>query len=105
MQVIPLQAIANQVVNVTLGGQNCTIVLFQRDTGLFCNVYIDNVLVIGGVICQNINRIVRDVYLGFVGDLIFEDLQGDADPQYAGLGSRWVLCYVTPAEIAQALLA
>lgn len=102
MQVIPLQAIPNQVINAVLGGQNCTIVLYQRDPGLFCNLYVGTALVIGGVICENINRIVRDSYLGFIGDLIFEDLQGDEDPHYSGLGSRWVLCYVTPADIAQA---
>jgi hypothetical protein len=104
MQVIPLQPIPNQVVNVVLGNQNCTIVLFQRDEGLFCNLYVGSALVIGGVACQNINRIVRDAYLGFVGDLIFEDLQGDSDPDYTGLGSRWMICYITPADTAQAEL-
>lgn len=102
MQLVPLQPVPNQVVNVSLGGQACTVRLYQREPAMFCDLYIGTTLVIGGVICQNINRIVRDAYLGFDGDLVFEDLQGDEDPQYSGLGTRWVLSYLTADEVAQA---
>ena len=91
--VVPLRAVPNQAVNVNLGGQNCTIVLYQRDPGLFCNLYRNNALVIGGVICQAYNPIVRDDYLGFIGDVFFADTQGNEDPYYTGLGSRFALCY------------
>lgn len=102
METIPLQPIQNQAVHVTLAEQACTIVLRQRDPGLFVDLYVNNALVVGGVIAQNINRIVRDTYRGFAGDLLFEDSQQDADPYYSGLGSRWVLCYLSPADIAAA---
>ena len=46
------------------------------------------------------NRIVRDTYLGFLGDLAFFDLQGEDDPYYTGLGDRWVLGYLTTADLA-----
>jgi hypothetical protein len=100
MVIVPLRAIPSQVVNVTLGGQPCQIALYQLATGLYCNLYVRNVIVIGGVICHNVNRIVRDLYLGFIGDLIFVDSQGKSDPEYSGLGGRYELAYLTAAEAA-----
>lgn len=98
MQVIPLQATPAQTLNVTLNNQACTLNIYAKSTGLYIDVYVSNALIIGGVICQNLNRIVRDAYLGFVGDLIFNDTQGTSDPTYDGLGARYVLLYLTPAE-------
>lgn len=99
MLVIPLQALPNQVVTVSLANQTCQISVYQLSPGLFCNVYVNNVLVVAGVICQNINRIVREAYLGFIGDLIFMDLQGDTDPYYTGLGSRFQLLYLEAQDL------
>ena len=45
------------------------------------------------------NRIVRDLYLGFVGDFIWFDTQGSSDPIYMGLGSRFILVYLAPADL------
>lgn len=96
---IPLQPIPNQSISTTLASQNCRINIYQRTTGLFCDLYVDNALIIGGVICQNLNRIVRDVYLGFVGDFGFCDTQGDSDPDYTGLGSRYLLIYLEASDL------
>jgi hypothetical protein len=94
MQVIPLQDIPSQSLNVQLAGQNCNINIYQNDYGLFFDVFVNSVLIIGGVVCQDRNRIVRDYYLGFLGDLTFVDLNGTNDPTSPGLGSRYVLCYL-----------
>jgi hypothetical protein len=102
MLIVPLQAIPNQVVNVTLGGQSCQISVYQLSTGLYCDMYASNAPVIAGVICQNINRIVRDAYLGFVGDLVFIDMQGDSDPDYSGLGARFLLAYLETSDLTAA---
>jgi hypothetical protein len=99
MLIIPLQAIPSQSINVQLAGQNCTINVYQNTYGLFCDLYVSNVLIIGGVICQNLNRIVRDIYLGFIGDLCFQDTQGSNDPDYTGLGSRYLFCYLTTSDL------
>ncbi|PBC01726.1 hypothetical protein [Mesorhizobium sp. WSM3860] len=99
MVIIPLQAVPNQAVGVTLDGQVSQISLYQKNTGLFIDLYVDNVLVIGGVICQNLNRIVRSLYLGFSGELLFIDNQGDTDPYYTGLGTRYSLAYVSASEL------
>jgi hypothetical protein len=39
---------------------------------------------------------VRDEYLGFIGDLAFFDTQGMTDPDWTGLGSRYILGYFFP---------
>lgn len=92
--IIPIQDVFSQTLNVILGGKSCTIDIYQKSTGLYCNLYVNNILIIGGVICQNLNRIVRDAYLGFPGDLYFVDTQGAGDPISPGLGTRYQLMYV-----------
>ena len=84
MQTIPIADVPSQTLSVQLGGQSCSISIYRKSTGLFCNLSVANVLIIGGVICQNVNRIVRDAYLGFVGDLVFLDTQGTDDPTTPG---------------------
>jgi hypothetical protein len=99
MQQIPLQAVPNQALTVSLSGQACQLNVYQKTYGLFIDVYINNVLIIGGVICENLNRIVRDAYLGFLGDLVFLDTQGTDDPEYSGLADRYQLIYLLPSEL------
>lgn len=99
MQIIPLLPVPNQTLTVNLDGQICQINLYQRGANVFIDVLVNNVLVIGGVICQNLNRIVRSLYLGFIGDLAFIDNQGSTDPVYTGLGTRYSLAYIEADEL------
>lgn len=105
MLVIPLQALPNQSVTALLGQQNCIIDVYQKYTGLYCDLYSNDVLVRGGIICLNSNRIVREEYLNFGGDLIFYDLQGQTDPVYTGLGGRYQLLYLEPSDLTTLGLA
>lgn len=103
MQIVPLQAIPNQAVTANLNNQVCQINVYQKIQGLFVDLYVNNALIIGGVIAENLNRIVRSLYLGFSGDLAFIDNQGTDDPNYLGLGpttsSRFSLAYLSPDEL------
>lgn len=99
MQIVPLQPDPNQTLAVLLGTQSCQLNVYQKSTGLFMDVLVDNDLVIGGVLCLNNVRIVRSLYLGFQGDFSFIDTQGDADPDYTGLGGRYLLRYIEPADL------
>lgn len=99
MQVIPTQPLPNQSFQVQLATQACTIAIYQETYGLFLDLYIGANLVIGGVICENLNRIVRSLYLGFIGDLVFNDTQGLTDPVYTGLGSRYQLIYLEAQDL------
>jgi hypothetical protein len=99
MLVIPTNAVPSQTLSVILAGQPCRINVYQKTTGLFVDLYVNDALIIGGVIGLNTVLIVRDVYLGFVGDLTFLDSQGLDDPLSTGLGSRWSLVYIESAEL------
>lgn len=98
MLIVPLQAVACQSVSVVLGNQNCRINVGQKGDWVFLDLYVNDVLIIGGVICENLNRIVRNKYFGFVGDLTFIDNEGTNDPVYTGLGSRYSLAYLEDGE-------
>lgn len=102
MDLVPLKPLPNQSVTVSLGGQSCRLRVYQRSTGLFIDVSVSDTLIIGGVICENLRKIVRDSYLGFVGDLCFIDNQGSDDPDFTGLGGRWSLAYLTVDDVASA---
>lgn len=99
MIVVPLQPFPNQTLQVQLANQACTLNVYQYDYGLFMDVYVGASLIVAGVICQNVNRIVRSAYLGFTGDFIFVDTQGITDPVYTGLGSQYQLVYLEEADL------
>jgi len=101
MQTIPLQAVPSQTVTATLGGQATRINVYTKTTGLYADVLVNDARVIGGVVCQNGNFIIRDAYLGFIGDLVFYDMQQDDDPDYTGLGTRFMLHYIEWWQIAK----
>lgn len=96
---IPVQPLPSQELVVSLAGQSCKFRIYQKLSGLYIDVYVSDVLLIGGVICRNLNRIVRSTYLGFVGDLCFVDNQGTDDPSYTGLGSRFSLVYIEASDL------
>lgn len=103
MKSIPLNAVPAQTVSTTLADQVVGLRIYQLRTGLYMDVFKDGELVVGGVICENRNRIVRSAYFGFLGDFVWEDTQGSADPTYEGFGSRYFLYYLEAAEIADVL--
>lgn len=103
-QIVPLTAVPNQTLAVPLAGQNCRLNVYQKNSGLFMDVLVDDSPIILGVICQNANRIVRDLYLGFAGDFAFYDTQAGStptDPVYTGLGARYQLVYIEASELPE----
>lgn len=99
MQVIPLQAVANQAAIATLNGQLTQLNVYQKRTGLFLDIYVGNSLVLAGARCRNLTLMVMNAYLGFLGDLTWIDNQGSQNPDYTGLGGRYSLIYLLPADI------
>jgi hypothetical protein len=104
MQIVPVKPLPNQTLVTTLDSQFCQINLYQRAYGLNFDLLVNNDVVIQRVLCQNENRLVRNAYLGFRGDFLFIDTQvlggKGLDPVYTGLGSRFVLGYLSVAELA-----
>ena len=102
MQVIPLQALPNQTVNVTLNNQACGINVRQTTTGLYLTLSVPSIpLTLYNVLCLDTVRIVRDAYFGFIGDLAFFDTQGNNNPDYTGLGpdGRYFLAYLETSDL------
>ena len=95
MQVIPLTPVASQSFSVQLNTQNCVINLYQKSTGLFIDLTVDGNVIVESMTCLNAVGIVREAYLGFDGQLVFIDTIGTNDPEYTGLGSRYILTYWT----------
>lgn len=108
MLIIPLQAVPSQVVQVTLGGQACTLAVYTKttpagDERVYVDLMLENAVILSCKICQNRSLLVRYNYLGFVGDLAFVDMQGDSDPDHLHLGSRFQLVYLAPGDYVEPL--
>ena len=99
MMIVPVAALPSQTLNVTLGGQRCTLNLYQKGPSLYLDLYIAGRPLATTVLCRDRVRLVRYAYLGFVGELVFIDAQGQSDPTYAQLGSRFMLVYYAGDEL------
>lgn len=97
ISVIPLIATPSQTLNVQLDAQSCRINVRQRRTGLFVDLFVQDAPIFQGVKALDRNRLVRDAYLDFTGDLFFVDTQGNDDPDYSGLASRFLLVWDSAA--------
>lgn len=93
MMTIPLKSVPSQTLQTNLNGQNCTIKVYYKWTGIYFDLYVDNTPLVTGRIARNGVPLVRMKYTNFVGDFYFIDSQGKNDPQYQGLNTRWFLCY------------
>jgi hypothetical protein len=91
--VVPCTAIPDQTVQIYIAGQNVTLRVYQRTFGLFVDFYLNKNPILYGVKAFNLNLLLRDKYFGIAGDFIFFDTQGEEDPDYTGLGGRFVLLY------------
>lgn len=116
-QIIPLAATPSQTLSITLGNQSCKIDVYTKHIQvpthspgtiatdppvyeaidpIFLDLYVNDALVLGGVLGLNNVKIVRGfcaVGSVFVGDLSFTDTQANDDPDVSGLGGRWQLLY------------
>jgi hypothetical protein len=100
MQQIPLQPVPSQQVQCVLNGQNCEIATYLRGSNLYVDLAVNGVSISSAVIARNQISLVPTSYLGFTGFLLFNDTQGSSDPQYTGLGARYMLLYLTLADLA-----
>lgn len=100
MKVIPLVPQASQTLRSIVNNQSCSISLTQKDNGdTFFSLSVSGNPIITGVLVRDRVLLVRQAYLGFTGDFAFQDNEGTSDPYYTGLGSRWTLMYLEPADL------
>lgn len=98
MQIIPLEAVPAQSLRVKLAGQNCTIRVYQKTTGVYFDLDVEQINLVSGVLCRDRVKLVRYEYLGLTGDFSFMDTQGKSDPEYSGFGGRFDLVYLEGDE-------
>lgn len=113
MQLVPLTAVPSQSVQAVLDGQSVSLSVYQLGfppvAELYCDLASDGTPIINCRKCRAFSGSTTEAapfmlldasYWGFQGDFLFLDTQGDEDPQYSGLGSRWQLVYYTPDDLA-----
>lgn len=93
---IPIIDEPSQKLTLRLGDQAVDIALTMRLGNLYADVRTNGKDVINNRICLNRTPIIKEVFRPFVGELYFEDLQGDENPVYGGLGSRFLLRWIEP---------
>lgn len=108
MLLIPTKPLPSQTISVLVSNQATTLNIYQKGNNpaswaLFMDVLLNDALLIGGVVCQNLNVIVRDAYFGYSGDFAWFDTQGATDPVYTGLGTRYQLWWFAPNELPPGL--
>jgi hypothetical protein len=117
MQTLPMAAVPSQNFSAALNGQAVTINLYQLGAlaaaALYMDLIANGAVIFTGRICRAYGGEPGTVapfmlsgayYRGFEGDFVFLDTQSSAnvptaDPQYAGLGNRWQLIYLSPADL------
>lgn len=99
MQQIYLQPVPSQQTQVSLDGQSCSIAVYVKSTGMYFDLAVSGTPIAYAIQCKNAVSLVPTAYLGFSGWLIFWDTQGSLDPQYTGLGSRWLLLYLDEGDL------
>lgn len=90
---IPVDPVPWQEFSVVLNGQNCVISLRQIAERLYADLTVGDTPIFTGRICQNGTAVNLYNDKDFSGKLVFADLLGNENPQYEGLGTRWVLLY------------
>lgn len=75
--------------------------IYQSGGKIYADVTVDTSPVVTGVLCHNLDPIICRQYVGFLGNLVFVDTEGAADPEFSGIGARWQLVYMTETELVQ----
>ncbi|OBX10418.1 hypothetical protein QV09_05580 [Gallibacterium salpingitidis] len=96
---IPLASTPNQELTVNVGGQNIGITLNTRlNNELYISVTADDKQIINNRICRNKTKLINAEYQDINGELVFLDSQGNSDPNWKELNSRYLLYWVDKDE-------
>lgn len=98
MIVINITPSPNQMFQVTLDGQYCTILLRWKGNRLYMDLSQADAPVCNGAICVNLASIVQSPTANFRGSLYFVDTLGDEPPVWTLLNDRFFLVYYSEDE-------
>ena len=91
---IPLQPGQNQTLSVLLGGQQCKISVYEKSTGTYLDLFVNDVAIATTVKCLDRTAIPIEPYKYFNGELMFIDTLGNSDPVASGFGTRYQLVWL-----------
>lgn len=92
-QIIPLAKVPSQKILVTLGGQNCTLILRSLAGKQYLSLSVDSNPVFYNTLIVDRIPLKKYDYLPFAGDIACVDTQGTDDPDYTQWGDRFQLVY------------
>lgn len=95
---IPLAPIPHQIVSAVINGQVIQIEVRQAGSSVYTSSSIDGVQ-----ITQNLRAVNRGELFPWSTreaqtQIFWRDTQGDADPRFDGLGTRWLLVFESTEE-------
>lgn len=102
MTEVPLIATPNQELAIELEEQDCTIQVRQLGKYTYLTLWLDSDLIIENAICMPGAAILQGYIPKFKGNFVLVD---SSDPEkqqlsdYRELGSRFILLYLTEAEV------
>lgn len=99
MLTISIEPKKSQAISLNLAGQKCVIRMIQRESFIYMDLTVNDNPIMQGVPCLYGNRMVGYSYLGFKGDLVFLDSDGQQDPHWDELGKRHLLYYIEESDI------
>ncbi len=100
MELIPLEAVANQEFAIVLNGQDCRMAVYERNSRVFVDLMVAGAWIRRGMLAQPLNIMPRGT-VAFSGALMFVGANTSGDPKAAGFGTEWELYYLTEEEIAE----
>lgn len=106
LRTIPVAPTPNQAFSLVLQERNVRIALRTLQGRLYIDVMCEGVPICSTRICQDRNDLTaRAAHLGFPGlRLCFADLRGTDDPQWAELGTRFLLLSIELSTLEEAAL-
>ena len=102
MTEVPLIATPNQELAIELEEQDCTIQVRQLGNYTYLTLWVDSTLIVENAICMPGVAILQGYIQGFSGNFVLVDSSDPNNQQlsdYTELGSRFLLLYLTEAEV------
>lgn len=96
---VPLSPAPGQRLQIVLDDQNVTLAVRQKGARLYLDLDVSGTPVMSGAICSDRTNVKQYKTMPFRGGLFFIDTEGRDAPQFEGLGTRWVLMYLTEDEL------
>lgn len=90
---VPTRPVPSQRLFTTVGGQGVTITLRQMGGYQYFNLEINGKKLCDSVLITDRTLLLRAPYLGFSGDFLSVDTQGEDFPAFTGWGNRFLLMW------------